>query len=130
MGQITPVPSTMKTHQVVTITPGEILYREVSCMCSTKKQLRCQCFTTQHFTFNKPAQKQKLPTEGIAWGSEDQLGKWCVLKYDNDLYPGIIMNTDEAHALVKCMHNAGANRFFWPAREDILWYLFDDVHSL
>ncbi|GAA6092441.1 uncharacterized protein LOC124051031 [Tachysurus ichikawai] len=40
-GKIPPVPSTMKTHQVVTSTPGEILYREISCMCSTQKQLRC-----------------------------------------------------------------------------------------
>lgn len=62
--KIPPVPSTMKTHQVVTFTPGEILYREVSCMCSTQKQLRCQCFTTQHFTFNKSV--QKVPTKAIA----------------------------------------------------------------
>lgn len=94
-------------------------------MCSTQKQLRCQCFTTQHFTFNRTA--QNVLTEEIAWESGDLIGKWCVLKYDNDLYPGIILNTDEVHALVKCMHHAGANRFFWPARDDILWYLFDEV---
>ncbi|KAA0718636.1 hypothetical protein E1301_Tti018830 [Triplophysa tibetana] len=93
-GQIPPVPSTMKTHQVVTFTPGEILYQEISCMCSTQKQLRCQCFTTQHFTFNKPA--QKVPTEAIASESGDLIGKWCVLKYDSDLYPGIIMETVES----------------------------------
>nr|XP_046230013.1 uncharacterized protein LOC124051031 [Scatophagus argus] len=124
-GQIPPVPSTMRTHQVVTFTPGEIFYREVSCMCSTHKQLRCQCFTTKHFSFNQTAQKGL--TEAIAWESGDLLGKWCVLRYDNDLYPGIILNIDETHALVKCMHRAGVNRFFWPAREDILWYLFDEV---
>jgi len=122
-GQIPPVPSTMKTHQVVTFTPGEILYREISCMCSTQKQLRCQCFTTQHFTFNMTA--QKVATEAIAWESGDLIGKWCVIKYDNDLYPGIIMETDETHALVKCMHRVGVNRFFWPPRDDFLWYLFD-----
>ncbi len=124
-GQIPLVPSTMKTHQVVTFTPGEILYREISCMCSTQKQLRCQCFTTQHFTFNMIA--QKVATEAIAWESGDLIGKWCVIKYDNDLYPGIIMETDETHALVKCMHCVGVNRFFWPPRDDFLWYLFDDV---
>ena len=42
--QIPPVPSIMKCHQVVTYIPGEVLYREMSCMCSTKKQLNCQCF--------------------------------------------------------------------------------------
>jgi len=50
-----------------------------------------------------------------------------VIKYDNDLYPGIIMETDETHTLVKCMHRVGVNRFFWPPRDDFLWYLFDDV---
>ncbi|GAA6073295.1 uncharacterized protein LOC124051031, partial [Tachysurus ichikawai] len=124
-GKIPPVPSTMKTHQVVTSTPGEILYREISCMCSTQKQLRCQCFKTHHFTFNMTA--QKVPTEAIAWESGDLIGKWFMLKYDNDLYAGIIMETDETHALVKCMHRVGVNRFFWPRKDDLLWYLFDDV---
>lgn len=68
-----------------------------------------------------------MPTKATAWESGDLTGKWCVLKYDNDLYPEITLNTDEAHALVKCLHRAGANRFFWPARDDILWYLFDDM---
>ncbi len=70
---------------------------------------------------------QKVATEAIAWESGDLMGKWCVIKYDNDLYPGIIMETDETHALVKCMHCVGVNRFFWPPRDDFLWYLFDDV---
>ncbi len=45
------------------------------------------------FTFNMTA--QKVATEAIAWESGDLIGKWCVIKYDNDLYPGIIMETDE-----------------------------------
>ncbi len=68
-----------------------------------------------------------MATEAIAWESGNLIGKWCVIKYDNDLYPGIIMETDETHALVKCMHRVGVNRFFWPPRDDFLWYLFDDV---
>ncbi len=82
-------------------------------MCSTQKQLRCQCFNTQHFTFNKTA--QKVPTEVIDWESGNLIGKWCVIKYDDET------------ALVKCMHRVGANGFFWPLRDDFLWYLFDDV---
>ncbi len=77
------------------------------------------------FHFNMTA--QKVATEAIAWESGDLIGKWCVIKYDNDLYPGIIMETDETHTLVKCMHRVGVNRFFWPPRDDFLWYLFDDV---
>ncbi|KAK7918767.1 hypothetical protein WMY93_010051 [Mugilogobius chulae] len=126
--EIPPVPSIMKTHQMVTTSPGEITYREISCLCSTQKQLACECFSTLHYTVSKPP--AKMVKEGIAWESEDIIGKWCVLMYENDLYPGIIINTDETHALVKCMHKAGANRFYWPPRDDILWYLFDDVLQL
>lgn len=123
-GQIPPVPSTMKTHQLVTFTSGEILYREVSCMCSTNKQLKCHCFTTQHFSFN--GTQHNVQIESIPWDS-NLIGKWCLLKYDKELYPGIILNLDNTHVQVKCLHRVGKNRFFWPARDDILWYLFNDV---
>ncbi len=126
-GQILTVPATMKIHQVVTVTPGEILYQEVSCMCSTQKKLKCQCFTTQYFSFNK---KASSVAAGISWDHNEMIGKWCVLKYDNDLYPGIILNKDETHVQVKCMHRVGNNKFFWPSKEDILWYLFDDILQL
>lgn len=122
---IAPVPGTMKLHQVVTLTPGEILYREVSCMCSIQKQLRCQCFNTQHFSFNKTPQEMQTD-QSISWNA-DLIGKWCVVTYDNSLYPGIILDMDEAHVQVKCMSRIGDNRFFWPARDDVLWYLFDKV---
>ncbi len=108
-GQILTVPATMKIHQVVTVTPGEILYQEVSCMCSTQKKLKCQCFTTQYFSFNK---KASSVAAGISLDHNEMIGKWCVLKYDNDLYPGIILNKDETHVQVKCMHRVGNNKFF------------------
>ena len=54
----------------------------------------------------------------------------CVLTYDKDLYPGIILAVDETQVQVKCMHRVGPNRFFWPVREDVLWYMFDDVLEL
>ena len=40
------------------------------------------------------------------------------------------MATDEGYAQVKCMHRVGQNRYFWPAREDIIWYMFDDILRL
>ena len=109
-------------------------------MCSTKKQLNCQCFNTLHFSFHKPAPKapnapivpveREVEREGIDWESENVIGSWCVIKYDSDLYPGIILNTDETHAQVKCLHKGGNNKFFSPLIDDILWYLFDDVQEL
>ncbi|KAL7381234.1 hypothetical protein ABVT39_002539 [Epinephelus coioides] len=125
------VPSTMKIHQVVTLAPGEIISRDVSCMCSTKKQFACVCWNTQHFSFIKkvPAGVLQRQTQ-IHWDDPEVLGQWCVLTYDKDLYPGIILAVDETHVQVKCMHRVGPNRYFWPSREDVLWYLFDDVLEL
>ena len=28
------------------------------------------------------------------------------------------------------MHRVGVNRFFWPAREDVLWYLHSDIITM
>jgi len=55
------------------------------------------------------------------------IGQWCVVKYDDDFYPGSIVEVNETHAEVTCMHMVGKNRFYWPNHEDTLWYLFDDV---
>lgn len=58
------------------------------------------------------------------------IGKWCVLTYDKEIYPGIIVAKDEGYAQVKCMHCVGPNRYFWPAREDSIWYILDDILRL
>jgi len=125
------VPATMRIHQVVTLAPGEILSRDVSCMCSTRKQLQCECWNTNHFRFFKkvPDAVSQRQTQ-IHWEDPEVLGQWCVLTYDEDLFPGIILAGDETHVQVKCMHRVRPNRFFWPAREDVLWYVFDDVLEL
>ncbi|MGH0139938.1 UNVERIFIED_CONTAM: hypothetical protein FKN15_076051 [Acipenser sinensis] len=110
--QIPAVPSTMRIHQVITLAPRELVYRDVSCMWSTQKQLDCKCFNTQHFSFSRkvptaapqPASEGKpQPVKEIQWGSPGLLGQWCMLRYDEDLYPGIILNTDEMHV----QHNEG-----------------------
>ncbi len=62
-------------------------------------------------------------TEEIKWGPE-VIQKWCVIKYDRDIYPGIITTIDEVQVQERCMHRVGVNRFFWPTREDMIWYLF------
>ncbi|KAL7877596.1 hypothetical protein SRHO_G00042390 [Serrasalmus rhombeus] len=50
-------------------------------------------------------------------------GEWCVVNYDNDGYPGIILDVEEHSVKVKCMHNKGINKFCWPSpRDDINWY--------
>ena len=42
---------------------------------------------------------------------------------DEDPYTGITQDVDaESCTLVKMMSCVGANRLFWPMREDIVWY--------
>ena len=55
----------------------------------------------------------------------DILHKWCVVKYDRRVFPGIIH--EESDVYVKCMMCAGENRFFWPQFDDMCWYIADDV---
>jgi len=155
---IPPVPGTMRIHQVVTNRQGHLISRDVSCLCATLKNLSCTCFSTHHFIFpplahqmiqveepqetsnipvrSQPTQSEEHLTEElpgsqeINWNNEGIIGEWCVLQYDNDLYPGIIVAKDEGYAQVKCMHRVGQNRYFWPAREDSIWYMFDDIIRL
>ena len=57
------------------------------------------------------------------------VGQWCAVKYDGDAYPGIIQDVDRySGALVKTMSRVGENRFFWPQRDDIVWY--ETMHVL
>ena len=60
------------------------------------------------------------------WQSSEVVGKWCVLKYDGQLYPGIITEKNNTHVRVRCMKTIMANRFYRSIREDILWYPFQD----
>lgn len=45
-------------------------------------------------------------------------------------YPGTIVEVSETHVHVKCMHRVGHNRYYWPMREDALWFPFEDVLRL
>lgn len=59
--------------------------------------------------------------------SHEVVGKWCVLKYDGQLYNGIITDTKNTQVKVRCMKRIGANRFLWPVCKEILWYPFQDI---
>ncbi len=127
------VPSTMRIHQVVTGAQGEILYRDVSCPCTARQCFDCPYEDTHAFSFEIQQPSNPLPeTQSdaeILWGT-DLIGQWCAVTYEDTVYPGIIQDVKETHAQVKCMSRIGANRFFWPLRDDVLWYLFEDVLRL
>lgn len=123
---IPPVPSTMCLHQVVTQQRGSLICRDVSCMCAaTMKKLECQCPGSKVLSFlcdQPPSQ-----SSAVDWTSTDIIGKWCVIKYDGDIYPGIVIATGDTDIQVKCMHSGGPNKLYWPIRDDITWYLYDNV---
>lgn len=125
---VPPVASIMRIHQVVSLAHEELIYRDVSCLCTTTQNLNCGWFDPKHFKFHiqQTAPIASTMTE-VQWQSLEVVGKWCVLKYDGDLYPGVITDTSETHVEVRCMQKIGFNRFFWPAHEAILWYLFEDI---
>lgn len=50
--------------------------------------------------------------------TSDLHGKYCIVKYDDQPYPGIIQDSSDSEVEVKVMHQIGDNRFFWPGLED------------
>ncbi len=128
------VPCTMRIHQVITQAPGKLTYRDVSCLCSTRQILQCQCYQDLAFDFKVnsavPALHQGQPDLEVQWDRDDIVGQWCVIRYDDEVYPGTIVEVSETHVHVKCMHRVGHNRYYWPMREDALWYPFEDVLRL
>ena len=61
---------------------------------------------------------------------EGLIGQWCAISYDGDVYPGIIQDDIFSGAFVKTMSMIGRNRFFWPLRDDIIWYQSMNVIDL
>ena len=117
--------------QIVSEHPGEISWRILSCYCSAPHG--CTCFAPQNVTFQQesvalshPPAKPSTSTnllQHIKEMHEGLIGKWCAVVYDGDPYPGIIQNVDaDSGAHVKTMSNIGINRFFWPMRDDMIWY--------
>ncbi|KAA0721254.1 C-type lectin domain family 4 member M CD209 antigen-like protein 1 [Triplophysa tibetana] len=96
MPQLLPaVPCTMRIHQVITQAPGKLTYRDVSCLCSTRQILQCQCYQAQAFDFKVnsavPALHQGQPDLEVQWDRDDIVGQWCVIRYDDEVYPGTIV---------------------------------------
>lgn len=46
--------------------------------------------------------EEQQTTAEIKWESKDMNGQWCVIKYDDNFYPGTIVMVNETHAKVAC----------------------------
>lgn len=61
--------------------------------------------------------------------SNASIDEWCVVNYDGMPFPGQIKDVDDDSVEVSTMSRVGNNRFFWPAREDRIWYDYDKIIS-
>ncbi|KAK1896542.1 Glucose-6-phosphate 1-dehydrogenase [Dissostichus eleginoides] len=136
---IAAVKGTLRIHQAISLTPGQMKYRDISCLCKREEGvLDCPCFNLQEVTLaDVPVSSDESPASGKAPDNSRRpamievkhIGEWCVVNYDNEAYPGFIMDAEGHSVKVKCMHRNGINKFHWPSpREDICWYY--DWHIL
>ncbi|KAI4828722.1 hypothetical protein KUCAC02_022800, partial [Chaenocephalus aceratus] len=50
---LTPIKGTMRMHQVISVLPGHIKYRDISCFCQRQDgPLDCACFDLKVATLN------------------------------------------------------------------------------
>ena len=59
------------------------------------------------------------------------IGKYVIVKYGKNAYPGIVEDAGEIDVFVKCMHGVGrknSNRFYWPKKIiDRCWYDYENI---
>lgn len=115
-------------------------WRILSCFCSAPHD--CKCFNPETVEFQHWDEASRStstphpdrPSIGLQYIvdlNEGLIGQWCAVKYDGDVYPGIIQDTDVySGALVKTMSHVGLNRFFWPLKDDIIWYQTKNIIGL
>lgn len=120
------IKGTMKIHQVLSLTPGNLKYRDISCFCQADNHIwDCPCFSLQSVP---PTGKEKSEpqTHRPKVIEDHHCGQWCVVNYDGQPYPGVILMVEDHSIQIKCMHRSGRydlNRFYWPSPiEDVNWY--------
>ena len=60
----------------------------------------------------RPLREPHSVPQEIDWSQNEMAGSWCVVTYNNGLYPGIILAKDDANAQLECMH-AGLGKTDW-----------------
>ncbi|MEQ2192924.1 hypothetical protein XENOCAPTIV_019921, partial [Xenoophorus captivus] len=127
------VKGTMRIHQVISSCKGKIHYRDITCVCQREEGLiNCPCFDVKEAIL-QPEEETHRKGAITAWQPKaitgDHVGRWCVVKYDHDYYPGIITKVEDGNIEVNWLHKKGINKYYWPTpRKDISWY--DDSQVL
>ena len=123
--QLKAVPHTMQLHQILwdRTSSRDIKYRDVSCLCTANG---CDCFEPGNACICE-SKVSNIVSE-TEYGT--LIGQYVVVRYDGSLYPGKVVDEDVGDVKVNCMSKIGENRFYWPTREDICYYMRDDVVSV
>ncbi|MED6286666.1 hypothetical protein CHARACLAT_008387 [Characodon lateralis] len=105
------VKGTMRIHQVISSCKDKIHYRDITCVCQRDEGLtNCPCFDVKEAILQLDEETHRKGAI-TAWQPEvvtgDHLGRWCVVKYDHDYYPGIITTVEDGNTEVNCLHNKG-----------------------
>lgn len=131
------------TFQIYTSVPGAITWRVLSCFC--KHPEPCSCYKPQQVVLaptptpneaSAPGQSSQVAKEAqgihpVSLIGRELIGKWCLVMYDDSPFPGIIQDVDDENgAMVKTMSSVGKNRFFWPMRDDVIWYELNNILGL
>ncbi|KAK2892368.1 hypothetical protein Q8A67_012356 [Cirrhinus molitorella] len=127
------IKGTMKMHEVLSVSPGILKYRDISCFCQAAEGVfDCPCHSLEEVTLVATDEIDKTGNDFRPSVIEQHhSGQWCVVQYDDDPYPGIILQVEENNVKVKCMHRNGVNKFFWPTpRDDVNWYSDDQIMCL
>lgn len=111
---LVPVKGTMKIHQVISLSPGTLKSRDITCLCQTDKGvLDCPCYGLKEVSLGEEASphhtEEPSRPEII---TKENIGLWCIVTYDGEPYPGIILEVEDV-VRVKCMHKNGTNKFYW-----------------
>lgn len=120
------IKGTMKIHEVISVSPGQMKYRDISCFCQAADGVfDCSCYCLQEVALAPLEEAISHPSNEFRPTviEPHHCGQWCVVQYDNSPYPGIILQVEEGSVQVKCMHSNGVNMFYWPSpRDDVTWY--------
>lgn len=144
---ISGVKNTMKFHQIVSFDGDQgIFIRSLSCFC--KWPGICNCFEFENSSYHifpdhtpsnnggENVASETIETSGGVLESSviepdpNLINRWCIIKYDDKGFPGIIQDLDSESAEVRCMFRIGRNRFFWPLVDDCIWYDWHKVLKL
>ena len=135
----------MKVKQVLTANPsqqnqnsllqGQIMTRQLSCFC---KQF-CKCYNSRIFMMSASSGTSVVESVNLgdpvsSHGTRQQFsaGDWCLVLWEDDIYPGLIIKDEPQCQKVKvqALHPSTQNRFTWPEEEDVLFYKYEDVVGL